>query len=330
MSKLAVLSAHLETWRLFISLNAGLTALAGATVVLRGLPDAATAAVIFAVPVIGYLGALYGTDFKDRNEDALTRPHRPIPSGRISEDGAIIYMLLFVGAGFLGASWLGFPAVIATCAAMAVGIVRAKVKSWGVVAPATRSLGTGANFLFGAVAVNPTPSTAAWLITLAFLLDTFPKSVVGGLWDMAADRATGVRTMWVRHGVPATSAIVLTAILLLLVYVAMVPQLVAGLDPVRYYVVFVLFAALTIVGAKRLVDARADRDAALSSLDWLLRGKSLLAASVIIGFDGSAGAVAVVGVVILAGEMARWHLMRPLMYRVSFSSTTGLSARDER
>src|SRR5262249_19434900 len=120
--------AHLETWRPFISFNAGLTALAGAVVQAGHLPDLGHGLVILAVPIVGYLGALYGTDFKDRADDRQTRPHRPIPSGRISEDNAVIAMLLCVGAGFLGASWLGFPAVVMTCAAMAVGVIRAKTK----------------------------------------------------------------------------------------------------------------------------------------------------------------------------------------------------------
>src|SRR5262249_29553266 len=144
-----------------------------------------------------------------------TRPHRPIPSGRISEDNAIIAMLLCVGAGFLGASWLGFPAVVMTCAAMAVGVIRAKTKSSGLVAPVFRSFGTAANVLFGVAAAGGWPTRAAWLVAVLFFFDTFPKSIVGGLWDVEADRATGVRTTWVRYGIRPTRNLVLGALAVL-------------------------------------------------------------------------------------------------------------------
>src|SRR5437879_1366546 len=158
------LLAHLETARPFISLNAGLTALAGAALQRHGMPPPGTAAVVVAVPLAGYLGALYGTDFADREADRLTRPQRPIPSGRIGEDEAVILMLACVGLGFLGASWLGFPAVVATCAAMLVGLLRAKTKDMGVVAPVTRGLGTACNLLFGAAAIGAPLTPAVWLV----------------------------------------------------------------------------------------------------------------------------------------------------------------------
>ena len=60
--------------------------------------------VIFGVTVAGYFASLYGTDFKDRAEDAQTRPQRPIPSGRISENEAVIMMAVSISAGLFGAA----------------------------------------------------------------------------------------------------------------------------------------------------------------------------------------------------------------------------------
>lgn len=311
------LLAHLETARPFISLNAGLTALAGAAVQARHLPAPGAAAVIVAVPLAGYLGALYGTDFADRAHDRRTRPQRPIPSGRIGEDEAVILTLACVGLGFLGASWLGFPAVVATCAAMLVGLVRARTKDMGVVAPVTRSLGTACNLLFGAAAVGAPPTPAVWLVAALFFLDTLPKSLVGGLWDVDADRATGVRTAWVRHGVRRTRLLVIGAIALVLPAGAVAPLL-AGLPQRGPYWACYAAAALTMLLAVReLLPAAADSGRALAALDWLLRDRTALAAAVLAGVLGMLPGLAAALPVAALAELSRAALMRPRMYRLS-------------
>jgi 4-hydroxybenzoate polyprenyltransferase len=309
------LLAHLETARPFISLNAGLTALAGAALQRQGLPPTGQAAVIVAVPLAGYLGALYGTDFADRAADRRTRPHRPIPSGRIGEDEAVILMLACVGLGFLGASWLGFPAVVATCAAMLVGLVRAKTKDLGVVAPVTRSLGTAANLVFGAAAVSGRISPAVWLVALLFFLDTLPKSLVGGLWDVEADRATGVRTAWVRHGVGRTRWLVIGATAAALVAGALVP-LVTARHPGAYWAWYAVAAGLMVLACRELLPAAVDSGRALSALDWLLRERTALAAAVLAGAAGPLPALAVALPVAALAEWGRAALMRPRMYRL--------------
>ncbi|HXM55671.1 MAG TPA: UbiA family prenyltransferase [Candidatus Dormibacteraeota bacterium] len=310
--------AHLETARPFISLNAGLTALAGAAVQHRGLPPLGTAAVIVGVPLAGYLGALYGTDFADREADRRTRPQRPIPSGRIGEDEAVILMLACCGLGFLGASWLGFPAVVAACAAMLVGLLRAKTKDMGLVAPVTRSLGTACNLLFGAAAFGWPLSTATWLVALVFFVDTLPKSLVGGLWDVAADQATGVRTVWVRHGVRRSRWLVIGATAAAFVAGAALPFV----TPARiadYWACYAVAAALMALACWQLLPAAVDSGRALSALDWLLRERTALAAAVLAGAAGVAPALAVALPVVVLAEWSRAVVMRPRMYRLQLS-----------
>jgi len=312
------LLAHLETARPFVSLNAGLTALAGAALQRHGAPPPGTAAVIVAVPLIGYLGALYGTDFADRAADRLTRPQRPIPSGRIGEEEAVMLMVACVGAGFLGASWLGFPAVVATCAAMLVGLARARTKDLGVVAPVTRSLGTACNLLFGAAAAGGALTPAVWLVALLFFLDTLPKSLVGGLWDVEADRATGVRTAWVRHGVARTRWLVIGATGVTFVAGALVP-LVAIDRPAEYLASYAAAAVLMALACRQLLPAAVDSGRALTALDWLLRERTALAAAVLAGSAGLGLALAVALPLAALAEWSRAALMRPRMYRLRAS-----------
>jgi geranylgeranylglycerol-phosphate geranylgeranyltransferase len=309
------LLAHLETARPFISLNAGLTALAGASLQGHGLPEPSTVALVVAVPLLGYLGALYGTDFADRAQDRVTRPQRPIPSGRIGENEAVLLMVACLSLGYLGASRLGFPATLATTAAMAVGLARAVTKDLGAVAPITRSLGTAANFLFGAAALGTAPGPAAWLVAGLFFVDTLPKSLVGGLWDVSADEATGVRTVWVRHGVRRARWLVIAGAGAVLVAGGVVPFL-AEPDPSAYWECYVAAVPMLALACWRLLPPAVDSGAALSALDWLLRERTVLAAAVVAGSAGLLPALLAALPVAALAEWSRAALMRPRMYRL--------------
>ncbi|MEN3362466.1 MAG: geranylgeranylglycerol-phosphate geranylgeranyltransferase [Mycobacteriales bacterium] len=313
------LSAHLETWRPMVSLNAGITSVAGAAVAQHGLHSAGRTAVIFLATVSGYLASLYGTDFKDRAEDARTRPHRPIPSGRLSEDNAVIIMSLCMGAGLLGASWLGFQAVLVSCIALVIAVIRATTKGWGLIAPVTRSLATGVNLLFGAVAAVPGGTltglrSAAWITAALFVVETFPKSLLGGLWDVEADRATGVRTCWVRYGYQPMRRLVLAGLAASMVFSVALPAVVS-VRAAPYYLLLVPFLVCTALGGR---DLRPERDtrAGLSALIWLFRERALLVGAIVAGTAGLPIALAVSVPVIVVGEWHRRVLMAPRMYRL--------------
>jgi 4-hydroxybenzoate polyprenyltransferase len=323
------LSAHLETWRPMVSLNAGITSVAGAAIAQHGLHSPGRTAVIFFATVSGYLASLYGTDFKDRAEDARTRPHRPIPSGRLSEDNAVIIMSLCMGAGLLGASWLGFQAVLVSCIALVIAVVRATTKGLGLIAPITRSLATGVNFLFGAVAVVPGTTlldlhAAAWVGAALFVVETFPKSLLGGLWDVEADRATGVRTCWVRYGYQPMRRLVLAGLVASVAFGLLLPAVI-DLRAGPYYLLLAPFIACTALGG---LDLRPERDtrAGLTALIWLFRERALLVGALVAGTAGLPTALAVAGPVVVLGEWHRRALMAPRMYRLDPDFDPGLVA----
>jgi 4-hydroxybenzoate polyprenyltransferase len=189
----------------------------------------------------------------------------------------------------------------------------------GVVAPVTRSLGTACNLLFGAAAVGVPLTPAVWLVALLFFVDTLPKSLVGGLWDVEADRATGVRTAWVRHGVRRTRWLVIAAILVMLVAGALVP-IVAVPDPRAYWAFYAVAAVMMALACRQLLPADLGSGRALSALDWLLRERTVLAAAVLAGSAGLLPALVAALVVAVLAEWSRAALMRPRMYRLELSN----------
>ena len=94
------LFAHLETWRPYTVIWCGLVSLAGACISFGDFPSLTIAALAFFIPMMGWTAALYLSDYLDRNLDAIQKPHRPIPSGRIKPKEAIVVGGIFAITGF--------------------------------------------------------------------------------------------------------------------------------------------------------------------------------------------------------------------------------------
>jgi len=88
----------METWRPYTLFYPGLVGLSGA-----GLASDHVSALrllgSWLVPTLGWIAGLYGGDYFDRTLDAAAKPHRPIPSGRISPRTALASAITCVLVG---------------------------------------------------------------------------------------------------------------------------------------------------------------------------------------------------------------------------------------
>ncbi|MEE3921427.1 UbiA family prenyltransferase [Micromonospora sp. BRA006-A] len=82
------LRAHVETWRPYTLWYVGLVGLAGAAVA-GGRHDPWLLLSAWAAPTAGWLGGHYLGDYFDRDLDAGSKPHRPIPSSRLRAGTAL-------------------------------------------------------------------------------------------------------------------------------------------------------------------------------------------------------------------------------------------------
>jgi 4-hydroxybenzoate polyprenyltransferase len=117
-----------------------------------------------------YAGGVTLNDFFDRELDAVERPERPIPSGRVRPAAAA-----FLGAALLGIGVLAATQVSAASAWIAFAIVLAVIlyDSWGkhriFLGPVNMAVCRGLNLLLGIAAV-PAALTSRWpLALLAFI-----------------------------------------------------------------------------------------------------------------------------------------------------------------
>ncbi|MFG2525977.1 UbiA family prenyltransferase [Streptomyces sp. NPDC048527] len=250
----AAIRAHLETWRPYTLAYPGLVGLAGVAAD-AGVPAAAggghTALEVLAAwlcPTLGWLGGHYLGDYFDRDLDAIGKPQRPIPSGRLSPGTARACGLGAVLAAALVALAVNWPVVVGVVLASA-GIVAYSrlLKGRGILGNAVRGLLTALAVVFGAAVAAPPRQLPSWHVlpvAFAFLLHDTASNLVGTLRDVDADREGGYRTVPVVRGLDAATRI--AAVLYAASVAAVIPYALTAAHPVTGAI---LVVAAVVAGA---------------------------------------------------------------------------------
>lgn len=193
--------AHLETWRPYTLGYPGLVTLAGGVL---AYPDTSDWRLLgaWAAVTLGWLGGQYGGDYFDRELDAIAKPHRPIPSGRITAREALAGMVICISLGAVIAVILSWWTVLLAALVLAGGIAYSKsLKGIGLAGNVVRGALTGAAFLFGCVAATGSfPPGDLFAIMAVFWIHDTNSNLVGTLRDIEGDRAGGYQTLAVRSG----------------------------------------------------------------------------------------------------------------------------------
>lgn len=194
------LVAHIEIWRLDLFSYAGLVSLAGAFLAADD-PSPWRLAGAWAAPTLGWLAAMYGGDFFDRELDATTKPQRPVPSGRVSARTAFAGMVTCVGLGMAVATLLNPLNLAVVLITLGLGVSYSSYfKARGVLGNIVRGGVTAMSFVMGMLATSPGPQLRLLPIALIFWLHDSGSNVVGAICDRDGDRAGGYRTFPVVRG----------------------------------------------------------------------------------------------------------------------------------
>ncbi|MDQ1740251.1 MAG: geranylgeranylglycerol-phosphate geranylgeranyltransferase [Pseudonocardiales bacterium] len=192
--------AHLQTWRLYTFWYVGFLGLAGAGL-SPGRHDGLRLFAAWAVPTLGWLGGHYLSDYFDRELDAIAKPHRPIPSGRLPARVALacgVLAMVCVAVLAVLTGWrTSLIAVLAVAAVLAYGLW---LKALGIAGNLVRGVLGALALLYGAATVPPFGWAALLPFVAAFWLHDTCSNLVGTLRDVDGDRAGGYRTLPVTHG----------------------------------------------------------------------------------------------------------------------------------
>jgi geranylgeranylglycerol-phosphate geranylgeranyltransferase len=194
------LAVHVSTWRPYTLWYAGLVGLAGAALATDDHSVARLAAA-WLVPTLVWVAAHYLGDYLDRDLDALSKPQRPLPSGRMRPATALGCGIALV----VVACGIAVAANYRTVVVLAFGVGGALAynglfKARGFSGNVTRGSITGAAFLFGEMMAAPYPPIAPLIFVVVFWAHDAASNLVGTLRDVDGDRAGGYRTFPVQHG----------------------------------------------------------------------------------------------------------------------------------
>ncbi|WP_424353812.1 UbiA family prenyltransferase [Methanobacterium sp. MBAC-LM] len=163
-------------------------------------------------------------DYFDHKIDAINKPNRPIPSGRISLKAAGTYSLSLFVVGTIIAFIIGLlPGIIALSTSILLALYAYTLKKMALIGNIVVSFFTGLTFVFGGVVVGAM-GTSIYLGFFAFLM-TMAREIVKDMEDVEGDRKEGATTLPIIYGMKSAS--ILAAVFMIIASVA---------SPVLYFI----------------------------------------------------------------------------------------------
>ena len=153
-------------------------------------------------------------DYFDHKIDAINKPHRPIPSGRISLRGAGYYSLILLAIGTIIAFIIGLvPGIIALSTSILMIFYAYNLKKKYLIGNIVISFLTGLAFVFGGVIVGQLEAS----ILLGFypFIAHMAREIIKDMEDVEGDQQEGATTLPIISGT-RTAAIVAVFFLILL------------------------------------------------------------------------------------------------------------------
>jgi geranylgeranylglycerol-phosphate geranylgeranyltransferase len=280
------LVAHVEAWRPDLSTYAGLVSLSGALLASDD-PPLWRLVGAWLSPTLGWVAAMYGGDYFDRDLDAVSKPHRPIPSGRMRAGEALGGMITCIALGMIVAVVLNPLNLLVVAVTTVLGISYSRfLKARGIWGNAIRGGVTAMAFVLGTMCVQTTPPWELMPLALVFWLHDSGSNVVGAICDRDGDREGGYRTFPVRHGdVPALWLLVAFDIAWVALAVGYPLTLGSSFGVAAYLPFLAVAVALGTVTVVRLVRAPRPipRLSALQAHEYLVVGRLALAAGMVAG-----------------------------------------------
>jgi len=143
-------------------------------------------------------------DYVDHKIDAINKPERPIPSGRISLRVALIYSVsLFVIATVMALIIGILPGIIVILSAILMFLYAYRLKTSCLIGNLSIAFLTGLCFVFAGVVLQ-TIYLSILLGFYAFLM-TMAREIVKDMEDVEGDSAEGASTFPIRYGMKASS-----------------------------------------------------------------------------------------------------------------------------
>jgi geranylgeranylglycerol-phosphate geranylgeranyltransferase len=162
-----------------------------------------------------WLGVLYGfltgfmltaasmtiNDYYDRAIDAINEPSRPIPSGMVGAQEALVFVFVLSAVGFVFAYLTSVLCLVVAIVSWVVVVTYVTVgKRSGLPGNLLVSTCVAIPFIYGSIIVLSQVPLSVLLFTLMAFLSNTGREITKGIVDVKGDKAEGIKTLAVRYG----------------------------------------------------------------------------------------------------------------------------------
>jgi len=183
---------------------AGLAAVIGAAIAYSAAPGELLWMGLIFITVFSITGAGNAiNDYFDAGIDAINRPYRPIPSGRITRNCAFRFSIVLFASGIMISYFIGtnlIPLLIAVFNSFLLYLYASYLKKKVLVGNFGVSYLTGSTFLFGGAAYGGKGIQVTLILFFLSMLATFAREIVKTIEDIEGDRKDGATTLPIKIG----------------------------------------------------------------------------------------------------------------------------------
>lgn len=215
-------------------------------------------------------------DYFDYKIDMINKPHRPIPSGRISLKTARNYAYLLFALGticgflisYLNKNWAAF--IIVLVADIILYFYARTLKSTPLIGNLTVGFMTGLCFAFGGYAINnPQIIATSWFLGFFAFIMTTAREIVKDIEDMEGDKAENAKTFPILYGAKLSASI---AFILIIVDCILCPLLYFQHIFSIFYLAIIAIAVIIFLYSGILIIKNQDEKTAAKASKYLKRG----------------------------------------------------------
>lgn len=183
---------------------AGLAAVIGAAIAYSAAPGELVWMGLIFITVFSITGAGNAlNDYFDAGIDAINRPYRPIPSGRITRNCAFRFSIVLFASGIMISYFIGtnlLPLLIAVFNSFLLYLYASYLKKKVLIGNLGVSYLTGSTFLFGGAAYGGKGIQVTLILFFLSMLATFAREIVKTIEDIEGDRKDGATTLPIKIG----------------------------------------------------------------------------------------------------------------------------------
>lgn len=198
------MNVFLELLRYKNCAMAGLAAVIGAAIAYSAAPGE----LLWILPVFLTVFFITGAgnainDYFDAKIDAINRPSRPIPSGRVTKEFAFRASIFLFAIGIATSFFIGttlIPLLIAVFNSLLLYFYAYSLKRKVFVGNLSVSYLTGSTFLFGGAAYGGKGIEVTLVLFFLSMLATLAREIVKAIEDMEGDRKDGASTLPIKIG----------------------------------------------------------------------------------------------------------------------------------